>query len=94
MEDEFAQHKTHQTKRILDLEKEMTVLRADLAELKSKDHGVRTELNKTWDILVGDDDLGHTGLIQRVKTLERLVLIGLIVTSSASLATLTVILLR
>lgn len=101
MEDEFASHKTFQTRRILDLEKEMTVLRADLNELKNRDQGLRTELDKIWQIVVGDDDVGLPGLLDRIKEIERkpllaqrFMMLSMVMTSLTSLVTLAVILLR
>lgn len=101
MEDEFSQHKTRQTTRILDLERDMTILRAEMNDLKNRDQGIRTELDKFWDILVGDNDMGLTGLIERVKLLEhrpvtvhRLLLLSMAMTSFTSMATLVVILVK
>ncbi|MCK6629357.1 MAG: hypothetical protein L6R45_29795 [Anaerolineae bacterium] len=101
MNDEFSEHKTLQTKRIQDLERAMTVLRADLAELKNRDQGLRTELDKLWQIVVGDDDIAFPGLLDRIKDIEkrpalaqRLMLLSMALTSVTSLATLAVILFR
>jgi len=99
--DEFSEHKTLQTKRIQDLERAMTVLRADLAELKNRDQGIRTELDKLWQIVVGDDDIAIPGLLNRIKEIERrpalaqrVMLLSMAMTSITSLATLAVILFR
>ncbi len=101
MEDEFSQHKTFQTKRILDLERDMTILRADLAEIKTRDQGLRTELDKLWQIVVGDDDIAFPGLLDRIKEIERrpalaqrVMLLSMAMTSFSSLATLAVILFK
>lgn len=101
MNDEFSEHKTLQTKRIQDLERNMAVLRADLAELKNRDQGIRTELDKLWQIVVGDDDMGFPGLLDRIKEIERrpalaqrVMLLSMAMTSVTSLATLAVILFR
>lgn|GEM_PF-5334434 len=101
MNDEFSEHKTLQTKRIQDLERAMTVLRADLAELKNRDQGIRTELDKLWQIVVGDDDIAIPGLLNRIKEIERrpalaqrVMLLSMAMTSITSLATLAVILFR
>jgi type II secretory pathway component PulJ len=99
--DEFSEHKTLQTKRIQDLERTMTVLRADLAELKNRDTGLRTELDKLWQIVVGDDDMNFPGLLDRIKEVERrpslaqrVMLLSMAMTSVTSLATLAVILFK
>lgn len=101
MNDEFSEHKTLQTKRIQDLERTMTVLRADLAELKNRDTGLRTELDKLWQIVVGDDDMNFPGLLDRIKEVERrpslaqrVMLLSMAMTSVTSLATLAVILFK
>jgi hypothetical protein len=101
LEDDFSQHKTHQTKRILDLERDMTILRADIAELKNQDQGVRTEMNQIWQILIGNDDLAYSGLLDRVKEIERrpalagrMTWLGMAATILTSLATLAAILFK
>lgn len=101
MEDEFAQHKTFQTKRILDLERQMTIFQADLADIKNRDQGFRTEIDKLWQIVIGDDDVGLAGLLDRIKAIEqkpalmqRVILLSMAMTSVTSLATLAVIMFK
>lgn len=69
MVDGFPEYKLLQ-KRLDALERQMQTLRNDVDNLLKDSRGFRADLDRLVFLLIGDEELGLPGVVERIKALE------------------------
>jgi hypothetical protein len=67
--DGFPEYKIIQ-KRVDALEREMATLRTDVDALLKDNRGFRADLDRLVFLLIGDEEMGLPGVVERIKALD------------------------